>query len=215
MAFELSCEVEESDDCKSWDFIDNTGVYNVTTNPTGYGSPNVASTAIILATIDLYFYGSTVPYTFTFTIASGTITACTVTPPSGTAVSIFADLAFTSFPFSEAAPFTILPEWIGLAEGASMTYGAIHIDYNVNNGSINYSTDLDELISCSVCCCITNMEADLDAREGCTGEAINNAMMARIWLDSAVYAMEQEDVDKAQANLLYAQQLCTGGCPGC
>ena len=216
MALENSFEIEEADGCKSWELIDTTGDYNDPNNLTGFGAPNIAASTITSATISILFYGSTVPYIFTFTIVTGTITACTVTNPAGVVTNILADLSATAFPFSVAEPFVILPEWIGLAEGDSMPIGAIYTEYNISDGTDNYTADCDQLIVCSVCCCVTNMKADLDSRScDCQESNMDKAIKATIWLDAANYAMEQEDVDKAHANLLFAKSICEGSCTGC
>lgn len=213
MAFKLLFELDEEDGCSLWNVEDTSGVYNVTTNPTGYGAPNVESTAITSATFLVYQYGSTVPYTFTFTIGAGVITALTVTAPDGTVTNIFADIVNTAFPFTETLPFVINPQWLGLAADASFVSSAYRFEYNVTDGTDIYSDSVDQLITCATCCCVNNMEINLDDCS-CKGSA-GKKFMAKMFLDEANWAMEQEDVDKAQTILLFVQGLCTGANCNC
>lgn len=216
MALEILCEVEETDGCLEWDFIDSTGAYNATTNPTGYGAPNMASTAVTSATITITPHGYTTGYVFAFTIAAGTITACTVTAPDGTVTNIFADLEHTAFPFTEDEPFTIFNEWLGGEEDSEFTSNHYNFEYSVTNGTETYDTDLAQLIVCAACCCVHNMQVNLDPTEcECQDEAIEKATRAQIYLDAAIFAMEENDVDKSYDLLQAAMALCENECTNC
>lgn len=218
MALEILFEVEESEDCLEWDLTDTTGAYNVTTNPTGYGSPNTASSAIVSAIINVLPYGETVPTIFTLTIATNVVTAATWTAPDGTVTNILADLAYTVFPFTEAAPFTIYGEWMGNGADSELTSGAYNFEYIIatSGGALTYNTDIDQLITCQVCCCVRSAAVDLDASDcKCNKEKVDKAVRASIFLDSAIWAMENAEVEKAVANLNQAHDICSGNCVNC
>lgn len=216
MALILEHEVSEQVDCTKWDFIITSGDYNATTNPGGFGAPNVASTAITSATLEVKPYGYTTGWLFTFTIVSGSVTACTVTSPDGTVTNIFADLEYTSFPFSEAEPFVINNEWFGGEADSELTSSAYYFELNISDGTDTYTSSSDELIVCSICCCVRNSAADLDARDcGCGDSKIEKAARARIFLDAAIYAMENGEVDQSYANLMKAKDYCEGKCTNC
>jgi len=45
MALDLKIKLQQASDCKTFKLFDNTGDYNVSSNPGGYGSPNPAKTS--------------------------------------------------------------------------------------------------------------------------------------------------------------------------
>lgn len=218
MALETSITISETTGCQEWAIVDSSGNYSVVApiNLTGYGAPNLASSAVTSATISVYKYGETVPYIFTFTIASNVITAATLTTPASVVTSIFSLLTATVFPFSTASPFVLIADWLGYGTDSSFTSGAFYVEYNVTDGTTNYTTSVDQLMICTTDCCIRGMQADLDSRGcGCSEAEMDKAMKAKMWLSSAIWAMEQGDIDKSQANLLFAQSLCEGNCGNC
>ncbi len=217
MSLILEHTIEENDDgCLTWDFVDSTGAYVAVTNVGGYGTPNVASSAITSATILIIPHGYTTGYTFTFTIASNVITACTVTAPDGTITTITADLTSTVFPFTTADPFVIIGEWLGYGEDSQITSSTYYFEYNVTDGSATYTSSADRVIVCQVCCCVRNAQADLDATEcSCESPTIEKVMRSQMFLDSAIWAMENGEVEKSYTNLMAAKTLCEGGCQSC
>lgn len=218
MALILDQLIEENDGCLSWNFTDASGDYSAT-NTGGYGSPNVATTAITIATLTILPYGFTVGYTFTFTMNSGDIQTATVTAPDGTITNILADMSTVLFPFIvDVNPFVIIGEWLGFGVDSEMTSEAYNFEYNVTDGTNTYTSSSDELIVCQTCCCSRNLQADLDSNadcDNCENKALELAMRTQMFLDSAIWAMENGDVEKAHTNLIYAKELCGGGCSSC
>lgn len=217
MALEIQHKISENDGCKSWNFTDETGDYNVTTNPTGYGYPNMSSSAITLATIYILPHNYTVGFLFTFTIVSNTITVVTITFPDGTVTDITSLLASTVFPFIENVnPFAIIGDWLGYGIDSEIISSAYYIEYNVSDGTNTYTSSSDEIIVCQVCCCVRNAEADLDSTDcECQNDKIEKTMRSAIFLDSAIWAMENGDVEKSYTNLMTAKELCSGKCSNC
>ncbi len=216
MAFELASILEEQEGCKEWYFIDSTGTYNATTNPTGYGAPNVASANVTTATLYILPYSYTTGWLFTFTIISGDITACTVTAPDGTVTNIFADLQYTVFPFSETNPFVVISDWLGMGEDSELTSSVYSLEYHILGSVFDHVFTEDVVVVCKTCCCVASAAADLAVTEcSCEDEKLEKAMEARIYLDSAIYAMENGEVDKSYTNLMHAQEVCTGKCKSC
>lgn len=219
MGLERSIEIEETDECSVVNIIETTGDYDVSLNPTGYGTPNFASASATLMTLIVLAYGQTTGYTFTFTLASGVITACTVTDPAGTITDIYADLTWTVFPFTEDQPFVLNSSWIGYAEDEAITSGAFNFESEVTDGTDdnNYTATSDDLLVCTTCCCVKNMEADLDPEccDGCGDDALNKVRKARVFLNGAIEAMARGEVDKSQLQLLLAQEICSGKCKTC
>lgn len=218
MGLEISNILEETaEDCTSWHFWDTTGTYDSGTNPGGYGAPNVEATDIEDAVLIVTPYGWTNGYVFHFSITNLSITDATVTAPDGTVTNIFSDLATKTFPFTEAEPFIIISDYMEMGTDEEITSSAYHLEYSVNDSTDSYYYESDELIVCQVWNCTHNQQADLDA-EDCqceNGSTIELAMKAQIMLDSAIYAMENGDVEKSQSNLVYAKELCDGKCKNC
>ena len=217
MALILSHTNTEQDGCLLWHFVDNTGTYNVTTNVGGYGTPNLASSAVTSATLYILPYGYATGWTFTFTIVTNVITACSVTSPSAVVTIITTDLVNTIFPFTEATPFVINNEWFEGEADSEIASSTYYFEYNVTNGTDTYTSSADRVIVCQVCCCVRNAEADLDATDcECQNSKVESAMRGQIFLDSAIWAMEDGDVEKSYANLMFAKKLCEGnGCSNC
>lgn len=216
MALELKLLLDEEDGCKSWNFIDDTGAYNATENPTGYGAPNTASSAVTGATIYVLPYGYTTGWLFTFTIATNVITACTVTDPAGTVTNIFADLESTVFPFTEADPFVIISDWLGMGEDSELTSSVYHFDYGISGTTFNHDTSEDMTIVCQICCCVRNAGTDLKGADcECEDEKVDKAAEAAIYLQTSDWAMENSEPDKAYTLLMRAKELCEGKCGSC
>ncbi len=219
MALEIKNILDESDDdlCKSWNFWDDSGNYNAITNTTGYGAPNLAKSAITGSTLTIIPFGYTTGYLLTFTVVNLVVTAATATAPNGTVTNILADLATTTFPFTEDEPLVIISDWLGMGEDSELTSSAYNLTYTVNDVTpTTYTSVSDELIVCQVWVLTHNRAADLASGScDCEGEEIELAMRAQMMLDSAVAAMENGDVEKSQANLTYSKELATTKCKGC
>ena len=207
--------IDEQDGCKQWFFIDETGQYSLA-NLTGYGGPNAADTAMISATLVVIPYGFTVGWTFNFTLVTNEITACTVTNPAGTVTDILADLTSVIFPFIDTEPFVIISDYLDMGEDAELTSNVYNFEFTVTDGTDSYTSSTDEVIVCQTCCCARNLAADLQATDcECQDGKLDTAGNTQMFLDSAIWAMENGDVDKSYANLMYAQKLCAGGCKSC
>lgn len=216
MAFEHKIKVDETSNCKEINLFEETGNYNITTNPTGYGAPNVASSAIVSQVIKFLKYGTTTPVIFTFTIAANVITAATRTATDGTVTNILADLASTAFPIAEADPFVITGEYLTEVADSDIDSDAYYIESTVSTSTVPYTFTVDQLLTCSACCCVASAQADLKASDcKCDPKKAMNAFYARVYLDAAVYAMEREEVDEAHNNIVEAKERCQGNCTTC
>lgn len=216
MALELQGTIEETTLCTNIEFFDPTGTYNASTNPGGYGSPNLASSAVTKAILNVYKYGDTVPVIFTFTVSSNVITAATVTRSGETAVSILADLASTAFPIVEASPLAIIGEYLTGEEDSDIESDTYYFEYSVTDGTTTYLYTVDQLLVCTTCCCVGSMQRELNAADcKCDKDKIMKAFTAQVYLDAAIWSMEKEEIEKAHNNIAYAKELCAGGCQDC
>lgn len=217
--FELKHYIEEQDGCKKIYFVDSTGTFNEVvdgeTNTTGYESL-VTSDSITSASITITPYGYTSGYVFDFVIATNVITDATVTDPNGVVTNIFADLLFDTFPFSADKPFIILNEWLGGEEDSEFPFGQYDIEYNVSDGTDTYTSSSENLVVCTVCCCVNNAASNLEATDcECQNDALDKASNLRMFLDAAIYAAENGEMDKARNLLTTANDLCQGKCTNC
>lgn len=217
MALEHKFEIEEQEGCKEIYFVDSTGDYDVTLNPTGYGTPNLGSDAIVAVQVIITPYGDAVGYTFDFTVVTNIITVATVTAPDGTVTDILADLVSTAWPWIvDVNPLIIIGDYLGFGTDSEITSGGFNIEYIIDEGAEQFSFDEDHLIACQVCCCVRNAAADLEATNcECQAEKLNNAINAQIFFDAAVWATEGGEIDKGVANLAMAKKLCEGKCTNC
>lgn len=214
MALELLSTVESEDGCVGFVFTDTTGVYNVTTNPGGYGAPNPESNIVNEATISLYPPLATVPYLFTFTIETGNLAAATVTAPDGTVTNILADLSGITFPFDADNQIHILETYLGVTDGDMVTDGVWTSVYEITlEDASTYNTTTYPMSICSTSCCINKMFVNLsDCGCGCAAEKA--ALSANAKLMSAIAAADLGMMTQAQENLTKAKEMCDGEC-GC
>ena len=117
MGLIVDFEIDETDGCRQWLLSDTAGVYDATTNPGGWGSPNPATTDNSTITFLIKKYGDTVGYLITLTTVAGLITTFTITDPNGIVTDWFPTLASNhSFINDSAIPFPITPAMLGLTD---------------------------------------------------------------------------------------------------
>lgn len=211
----LNIGISVSNFGKEFIFSDTTGTYNSITNPTGYGTPNINSNSVTTATIGVLQFNQTIPYLFTFTISSGTISAATLTAPDGTITDIFADLTSTAFPFiSGTNPFIITNVYLGFPIDKMITDMVWTFNYEIIgsyvNSSVTYDFDLntssDILVYCNTECCVKKMFVNLGC--GCCDEKLDAALRADAMLKTAKYSAEVGQYCAAQNSINKAQELC-------
>jgi len=212
MALENFITITENDGCQSINFIISTGSYNATTNPGGFGVPNPASSVMTSMTILVLPYGFTAGYTFTFTLSSNVITAATSTAPNGTITDIYSSLTSTVFPFSSDAPFVITGAMLGYGTSSQIPSDCFYFEMNMSDGTTTYTATLDYLTTCVACCCVRTMEAALDGDCDCEADNVKSAARGRILLNCAIWAMEDNSVDKAHTIINKVTEICGKNC---
>ena len=210
MAIELQATIVRATDGLSISYTDTTGVYNVSTNPGGYGTPNPAVGQFSDFNISVYLPD---PVTLL---------------PSATPVVIN---AYPSLPSSSGATFE-LTSLLLLGDATTVLidgWYVIEVDATYNTGSegsvtLSYDLIMFEIVDC----CITNMTVkSIDC--GCSGgsEKIRRLVKANLMLDQfrtrTVNGLEVpsplvncEQYTEA-VNLLHElQTICeNGNCRGC
>jgi hypothetical protein len=218
MALQVVCSLDENAGCRSIDFIEETGNYNASTNPGGFGAPNAAINDITQVLINVYPEGYTTPILLDLAITTGTVTGLDITLPGGTATAFSLSGLNTTYPWTAALPFVISGEMLTGVEDSELTYGAYNIDYIAYAGvSIASQTNLEALIVCQVERAVKNAQGalDVDCKCDCSSPSYMSAFQSRVYLDSAKHSMENAEPLKAAETLRYAYELATGNCKTC
>jgi len=132
MALELKLNVCFAEKCSVLSIKDATGLYNVTTNPTGWGAPNLALGDVTEATISV-----TPPNSNVATTQDVTTTVQTASIVDG----LFSLYNFTTF------------------TSGSLIDGVYTITYTVTDGETTYTTTVTSFSTCKADCCIEKMKA--------------------------------------------------------
>jgi len=208
MAFELKYSLCEQCDCKEALFNDTSGVYNVSTNPTGYGTPNVESTAITSATIVVTPPSYETPITFTFTISSGTVTAATRTDTFGVVVDVLSLLNTTVFPFVDLTFDSIL--LFGDSEQSDLEDGAWLMVYTVSDGTDTYQLNAYNFFICSATRCRDNTAIGFIKKTVSKSDAIT----VFVNYDVLLASVGLKDVSAVNSQIEAMQSICNP-CSNC
>lgn len=213
---DVTIDLEVSNSCESLLLTDSTGTYNATTNPSGYGLPSGPAVNDVTGLSVVLNYDTQGTYiTFTFTIASGVITAATLSVAGGTATSILSSLVSTTWPLTSFDFFRDYSVTI-----PTFDLGVYSVDYTISGSvsgtSFAFTTSKAILNECSANCCIQQKFASIDVSCGCANKEILSAMVTRGYLMAARYAAQSGDTDNAVLALNKANELCSadGDC-GC
>lgn len=180
-----------------WILTDVSGMYQVTDNPTGWGSPNTTPALVTEASIVITPPNTTTQYTFD---VLSTVNA--VTLPSA---------YFPNFTFEL---ITLEPSDIALTEFPD---GIYQIDYSINDTVITVKT---LLIYHTKCCVNKLLEKALDSYlcgKNCeTDKLISDALKARAMLLQAInWQTSCFNLEKANQLLVQASKICKTHKCGC
>ena len=215
----LTVALAKNSTCDGLLFSDSTGIYNVNTNPDGYGAPStIVSNDVSLIVIVLTNQTADWYLTYTFTTSSGTITAATLSNTGATAVNILSSLATTVwYTLLSAGTFNLVS--VTGVTLPDLEDGAYQVDYTISGSStgggvlptqtFSYTASNQYLVDCAADCCISKML--LNAK---TDEQVDAAQRAQGWLNVAIQATNYGDITGAVNALAKAKALCECGC-GC
>ena len=194
MALVLDFTICENSTCDGFTFKDITGIYNVTTNPTGWGAPNDT-----LADV-------TTPVTLDITLPNGTTT-----------YSI--DLTTTSptFPVNQAPDeLEVDMSSMGGSAGDKIPDGIYTFVYTVTTTNATYTQTVTAAFYCQVNCCVLSMFKDLNVDCDCCDEDRNNLMSAYLLLQGLKYAANCGNISEFNSILAALQKKCTqSNCSNC
>ncbi len=206
----LEIDVTVGADCSGFTIADVTDNYALTITVN-----TVTSLVIVVTNQSEGWY-----LTYTFTIASGTITAATLGVSGATATSILSELSSTAWPF-----VTAVNEFDATADYGvtipELTDGIYQIEYTIAGTTegdageaYSFTTSEQPVLACDLCCCIDNLFIE-SAGCDCGCDKGERAMKARYYATLAKYAAGRGDTDLAVNNFEKAQSLCDGNCQGC
>ena len=208
MALEFNIKFTRSNDQLSLVATDLTGVYNATTNPGGYGTPNAEVADFVSFDISV-----TMPDPVTLL-------------PSGTPVVID---AYPDLPSSSNGTFTITNVDLGLGSNTKLIDGVYEFSIIASTATDEYEYSTKAIYSDIVACCIRTMTAEA-ASCGCssTSDKIKNLVKTNMWLSvlvpyvddsGTIYTSSVEvcgQYDKGAEILRALNKICsTSNCQGC
>ena len=184
------------ENCSKIAVYDTTGMYEITDNPTGWGTPNIDPSGITSATVSVTVPGSTTPVVFDYTA----ILSAAVLP-----VSYIEDYQiFLSDITYQSLGMTSLKDGV-----YSIVYTIDEVEYTMKALNI-----------CNTECCVNKMlEKAIDkylCGNNCSQGEIAEALRARaLLLQASQWAYSCGHFDEAQDLLDKAAKICkTNGC-GC
>ena len=213
MALTLKQSLFELANATMLNFWDSTGVYNVSTNPTGYGAPNIESSAITQATISFKFDGTANAMLLDLTVASNVVTAGLFTDALGNIIDITATLSdynISVFPFPQSSPIALPPI---LFQVSPLTYEDqyVQVTYTINDGFDSYATTQQWLLIANGCCCLAKGWRDW-AQGGCSIEKVTDIQNAMNGLNAQNAV---GDIESAKISIERIHKLCCDcGCGG-
>lgn len=180
-----------------WVFTDVSGMYQVTDNPTGWGSPNILPSAVTGATITVTPPNTTTQYTFDVLTTVNAITL-----PSAYVQNYTFNL------------ITLEPSDIALTEFPDGIYTIV---YTIDGEEITVKT---LLIYHTKCCVNKLLEKALDSYlcgKNCeTDKLISDSLKARAMLLQATnWQASCFDLEKANQLLIQASKICKTHKCGC
>lgn len=162
MALVLRFNICTEDNCKRFVFTETTGVYNATTNPTGYNAPNPLIASATSATLDVYLPSNT-----------------TTTP------DLTVDMFAESYPtVVDTFEYTIYNSDLGFSAGTKMTDGFYKFVYtvviDVSGTPTTFTQTVTKALSCNAACCVDGLFGEIpDFECDCAEAAINKALTAQ------------------------------------
>jgi hypothetical protein len=189
MSLEISRTICVRCDLKLFTVDDTTGVYDATSNPGGYGSPNPATSDVTAAYIKV-------------TMSDGTI---------------YTIDAYPTLPNTAGTTFSVTSEDIGQAADEQFLDDVSTIDYvvlGVSSGTpFAYTCGRLEVFMCNALCCVNEKMANIEVGCGCKSNAETEDLMLN--LKGTEYAAECGKQEKALALLNYVNDKCDSSCTNC
>lgn len=191
MALEISFQICQSNTCNSLTFVETTGAYNATSNPTGWGAPNA-------------------------TLASVTSAELEITLASGDSYTI--DLLATGlFPTDDTTfEYELTNSDFGYTNGAKIDDQIITFVYTVVANGTTYTQTVYQAFYCQVQCCVYSMFKDLNVTCDACLTSKTKAIDAYLLLKGLIYSANCGNTTNFNSQLATLQKLCLNqNCQNC
>lgn len=175
-----------TNDCKNLIFTETTGAYNVTTNPTGWGTPNIP-------------------------LANATAASIIITTPSGASFTFV--ITSSGFPTTTITKQYIV-NCSSLTMSGGLVDGEYTVVYNVNylDGSGEpaiFTTTLRTYIVCNLKCCVDRMLTNINDWDcDCNKDVKEDYLTAFSIYQQILHSIECGDLTTADNNIKLANRLC-------
>jgi hypothetical protein len=215
----LTVSLARNSSCTALYLADLTGIVGEDDNVDGYGPDTVLVNDVTTLVVVLTYNSIATTITYTFTIASGVITACTLKIASGTPANIFAELTSTTWPFTTTLPFNLFGDYgVSIPAFQDDIYSVAYTISGDHDAEAFEFTAVDtEPVTCAVQYCIDQKFVELDWACECAATKSKTALLGQAYINKTIAATTQGDLSTALASLAKAQEVCgitTGGC-GC
>lgn len=205
--------------CTGLQFIDNTGIYGLS-NLFGYDLPTgpaVNDVITVKLTVTLNTLGTNLAYVFI--IASGVITAATLSLGGVTPVNIFTALDSTTWPFTDINPFLLTKNYgVTIPDFAD---DVVKIDYEIIGLVVSDPFDFTSTqylpVGCNLRCCINKKWQAIDPNCECCDNKTKSVMYLESLYNQFYFGCLAGSLTEALQALTEAQKYCDklrGGC-GC
>jgi len=196
MALVLKFSATLGDDCKSFNFIENTGAYDVSTNPTGWGTPNLSLGSVTSATLTVKNLTTNVTYD-----------DLTITPSStvgNTTTFTTEDLKVNGTSIGDVT----LPD------------GQYCLIYTITAHSATYQQTIKKVWLCETCCKLKTKACELDLECGCCNDPCADEIwkFLQAWtelkiIEYSAYCSSESNINNKIKSLQSFIQ--TFDCPNC
>lgn len=208
---DLKIYLSLSDDCTKLWLEDTTGQYS-STNLNGYGVPGGAtSNSVDTVTVTLNYTQLSSSSIFIFTVASGVITAATLSFAGSSPISILSELDSTVWPFGPSNNLDLVKDYgVSIPNFDDMVYSVEYeVEGTYTGQDFDYTTEDDILVSCATCCCISKALIT-DDMSLVNPTELSMPMIASGYLMTSEAATEDGLIDKANTYLIRAKAICDG-----
>lgn len=218
----LTISLAKNSACTSILLTDVSGVVGVDGNTTGYGiSGGPAVNDVTSLAIVVTYNSLPTTITYTFTISSGDITACTLTIASGTPADIFDELDPSNlvFPFTADNPFSLFADYgVSIPNFTDDIYSVSYtIEGEVSAEAFEFEAQDLIAVLCASQLCINKKFAALDWTCECASKKSQQAMLGQSQINQVNASTAIGDVSVGLAALERLNLICgttSGGC-GC
>ena len=204
MALQPNFTFEQQSNCKEVLFNDTTGVYANPGNLGGYGTPpNIASSAVTFAQLEIKKSTWDNPIYVNYTIATNVITNAVVVDQFGSPRNVFSQITNPTFPFvNQSLDSEFLYD---TTQQDDLEVGTYFVTYNVSNGTTTYSVQKWIFFVCQFASCVQE-----------AGIKYANKQLPTSKFEEILLAFEMlflnvglQNVSSAQLQIDALNQLCT------